>query len=96
MPSAIEYAVANGTIAAANNDAPNKPAPNNTVAKEPASGFNASAASFASFMCTPARLSVAAQATAIARPITPVNTEPINTSTRSQRKLATVIFLSTA
>ena len=44
----------------------------------------------------PAGCRVAAQATAIARPITPVSTEPMITSNRSAPRLAIEIFLSTA
>src|SRR4249919_893765 len=83
-------------MAAASSDAPSSPAPNSTVANEPASGRSAMAASPASLMCTPALWRVAAQATAMASPITPVSAEPMTTSIRSQRRLATVIFLSTA
>jgi hypothetical protein len=72
MNSQREYAVESGTIAAARMAAPMIPMANSALAKEPARGSSALAASAADVMVRPRTWRVAAQVTTTKNPMTPV------------------------
>ena len=81
---------------AARSAAPIRPSPKRVEAIEPARGSRARAASAASVIEVPETWRVAAHATTMKKPITPVSVAPVTTSMRSKRRSAGVNFLSTA
>ena len=82
---------------AASSAAPTKPIANKALAIVPANGSSARAAWAASVIFVwPSLLRVAAHVTMTKKPITPVRSEPVQTSMRSNFKSSRVKRLSTA
>ena len=82
MRSLTEYAVDSGRMEAAKTAAPMSPMANRSLASVPARGSSAAAASAASLIESPWACRVAAHDTTTKKPIIPVSSAPVITSTR--------------